>query len=150
MLEVLKLFRMIVKAVRSHYQQVEGRAGVSGAQLWALASIAESPGIKVGDLARTLAIHQSTASNLLRRLEALGLVVRTRPSDDQRSVRLKLTRSGADALASAPRPLIGVLQQALSDLTPADLDGLKDHLTVLVKAMKIRDAGARTTPLSDM
>lgn len=150
MLEVLKLFRVIVKAVRGHYTQVESRSGVSGAQLWALTSIADSPGIKVGDLARTLAVHQSTASNLLRRLESLGLVERSRTRDDQRSVRLALTAAGLDALASAPKPLIGVLQQALSDLAPSRLEGLKDHLEALVKVMKLKDPGARTTPLSEM
>ena len=66
MLEVLQQFRILVKSIRSHYQQVEARSGVSGAQLWALAHIAGSPGSKVGELARALAIHQSTASNLVR------------------------------------------------------------------------------------
>src|SRR5438067_13494196 len=84
MLEVLEQFRIIVKSIRRHYQDVERRAGLTGAQLWALAQVADNPGSKVGELARALAIHQSTASNLLRRLEALELVARERQSHDQR------------------------------------------------------------------
>ena len=76
MLEVLEQFRVIVKSIRRHYQDVERRAGVTGAQLWALAQIAGQPGSPVGELARALAVHQSTASNLVRELLKRRLVTR--------------------------------------------------------------------------
>src|SRR3954462_14448736 len=68
MLDVLEQFRVIVKSIRRHYQSVEARAGVSGAQLWTLAQIAGQPGCQVGELARALAIHPSTATNLVPHL----------------------------------------------------------------------------------
>lgn len=150
MLEVLKLFRMLVKSVRGHYQVVENRSGVSGAQLWALAHIAANPGSKVGELARALAIHQSTASNMVGRLESLGLIVRHRLADDHRSVELTLTPEGSSALARAPRPLIGALQQALLDLPETSLDALHRYLRVLVGSMNIKDKRSSSIPLSDM
>lgn len=150
MLEVLKLFRMLVKSIRSHYQVVENRSGVSGAQLWALAYVAGNPGSKVGELASALAIHQSTASNLVGRLESLGLLARKRLRHDQRAVELMLTSKGRSALARAPRPLVGVLQQALLDLPEASLDALHQHLGVLIGTMKIKDTRSRAIPLSDM
>lgn len=150
MLDVLRQFRILIKSIRGHYRQVENRSGVSGAQLWALAHIAESPGSKVGELARALAIHQSTASNLVGRLEALGLIARTRLRHDQRSVKLVLTAKGARAVKRAPRPLIGVLQQALSDIPESSLDALHRHLGKLIGAMRIRDTRGRSTPLSEM
>jgi len=150
MLEVLKLFRILVKSIRGHYQAVENRSGVSGAQLWALSHIAQYPGSKVGELAQALAIHQSTASNLVGRLESLGLLARNRLRHDQRSVELTLTPKGKRALARAPRPLIGVLQQALLDLPQARLDALHRHLGVLVETLKVKDRRGRAMPLSDM
>jgi len=150
MLEVLQQFRILIKSIRGHYQQVENRSGVSGAQLWALAHIAGNPGSKVGELARALAIHQSTASNLVGRLESLGLVTRSRVQHDQRSVKLVLTVKGARAVKRAPRPLIGVLQQALSDIPEASLDALNRHLGKLIGAMKNHDTRGRLTPLSEM
>jgi DNA-binding MarR family transcriptional regulator len=150
MLEVLKLFRILVKSIRGHYQVVENHSGVSGAQLWALAHVAGNPGSKVGELARALAIHQSTASNLVGRLESLGLLARHRLRHDQRSVELTLTPKGISALARAPRPLIGVLQQALLDLPEASLDALRQHVGALIGIMKIKDTRSRSTPLSDM
>lgn len=150
MLDVLKLFRVLVKSIRGHYQVVENRSGVSGAQLWALAHVAGNPGYKVGELARALAIHQSTASNLVGRLESLGLLARHRVRHDQRAVELTLTPKGRSALARAPRPLIGVLQQALLDLPEGSLDALQQHLEILIGTMKIKDARGHSTPLSDM
>jgi DNA-binding MarR family transcriptional regulator len=148
MLEVLEQFRIVFKSIRRHYQRVERNAGISGAQLWALAQVAAKPGIQVGELARDLAVHQSTASNLLRRLAGLGLVARRR---DQRMVALYATAQGQTVLRRAPRPLRGVLQDALSELPARSLESLRRDLARLIAAMKSKDLeAARTTPLSDI
>jgi len=42
-LEVLEQFRIIVKSIRRHYQDVERRAGLKGAQLWAPVQAAHQP-----------------------------------------------------------------------------------------------------------
>jgi MarR family transcriptional regulator, organic hydroperoxide resistance regulator len=150
MLDVLAQFRVLFRSIKQHYQRVERRSGVTGAQLWALVHIAEHPGTKMGELARALAIHPSTASNLVRRLEALALVARRRKGADQRAVHLHLTGRGRQALRRAPRPLIGVLQQALSELPAPRLDALGYHLAELIGTMKVKDLRARTMLISDM
>jgi len=151
MLEVLEQFRIIVKSIKRHYEVVERRAHLKGAQLWALAQVAENPAATVGDLARALAIHPSTASNLLRALERQGLVMRERESTDQRQVRLFATKKGLKLLKGAPRPLIGVLQQALSELPAARLHELHDELAHVIALMKRKAiAAARELPLSEM
>ena len=71
MLEVLEQFRVIVRSIRRRYRDVAAR-----------------PGLTVGKLAGVLAVHQSTASNLARRLQGTGLVRRERKGRDQRHVRL--------------------------------------------------------------
>jgi DNA-binding MarR family transcriptional regulator len=150
MLQVLEQFRIIFKSIRGHYRSVEKRAGISGALLWALAQVASEPGTPVGRLARALAIHQSTASNLLRRLEARGLLSRRRHGKDQRTVQLFPTAKGLRVLTRAPQPLIGVLQQALSDLPAPRLRLLHRQLEGLIAAMKVKDPEARSTLLSEM
>jgi DNA-binding MarR family transcriptional regulator len=151
MLEVLEQFRIIVKSIKRHYQDVERRSHLKGAQLWALAQVAESPGSTVGDLARALAVHQSTASNLLRALQAQGLVTRERQTRDQRQVKLFATRKGLKLLKGAPRPLIGVLQQALSELPPARVHALHGELARVIALMRKKAiAAARELPLSEM
>ena len=150
MLDVLRQFRIVFRSIKRHYQWVEKRCGVSGAQLWAMERIAAWPGMSPSDLAGQLAIHPSTASNLLARLEELGMVRRSRRSRDQRRVQLAITAKGAAVLRKAPRPLKGVLQQALVDMPPASLAALQRHLRDLLALMRVRDDAARTTPLSDI
>src|SRR3954467_12155101 len=121
MLSVVMQFRVVVRSMRRHYQSVERTVGVTGAQLWAMAEIDASPRMTVGQLARDLAIHQSTASNIVADLENAGLVTRERPREDQRVVRLALTAAGRRIMRRAPRPLRGALQEALMSLPPARL-----------------------------
>ena len=150
MLEVLGQFRILFQSVRRHYGEVQRRAGIGGAQLWALSHIAGHPGITPGELARAMATHPSTASNLVRDLEGLALVTKRRQRKDQRAVQLGVTSKGLRILKRAPRPLIGVLQQALSDLPSANLEMLRRHLGKLVASMSVKDTTARTIPLSKL
>src|SRR4029077_18836304 len=151
MLEVLEQFRVIVKSIRRHYQDVERRAGVTGAQLWALAQIAGQPGSPVGELARALGVHQSTASNLVRELLKRRLVTRERRGRDLRHVQLYPSKKGLGLLKAAPRPLIGVLQQALSELPAARLVARHSDLARVMALMRGKQvAAARALPLSEM
>ena len=151
MLEVLEQFRVVYRSLRSHYREVHQRTGISGAQLWVLARVAASPGSHVGEVARALAIHQSTASNLLKSLERLRLVARERRGADQRNVQLYATAKGRRLLRRAPQPLIGVLQQALTELPAPALADLQRSLGRVIAAMRVkRLAAARAVPLSEM
>ena len=137
MRKVLTQFRVVFRSTRHHYQQVERLTGVGGAEVWVLAHVAENSGIKVGELAKALAVHPSTASNLVRKLDAAGLLTRQRIAEDQRTVRLQLTRRGKSVLKRAPKPLIGVLQQALMEMPPNRLNELS---SALLRLLSILDA----------
>jgi len=150
MLDVLQQFRVLLRSVKRHYQWMEKRSGLGGAQIWALAEIAQSPGLMVTELAQCLALHQTTASNLVNRLVALELVVKVRRDQDQRIVRLRLTTKGKGALRHAPRPFAGVLQQALSELSPGRLAALHRELEEVIGHMRRKDARASRTPLADL
>ncbi len=147
---VLELFRLIFRSAKKHFQWVQERTGVSGAQLWALAELQRNPGMRVTELARALAVHQTTASNLIERLVCDKLITRERSDLDQRVVRLKLTRKGNNVLSRAPLPLEGVLPDALANLSIAELEDLHARLERLARLMKVRDAAGRRVPLADM
>jgi hypothetical protein len=66
-------------------------------------------------------------------------------------VQLYASKKGLRLLAAAPRPLIGVLQQALSELPAARLRALHAELARVVALMKGKQvAAARALPLSEM
>ncbi len=147
---VLQQFRFIFKSVKKHFHWVEQETGISGSQLWALAQIAAAPGLRVTALARALAVHQTTASNLVDKLVQRKLVRRERKREDQRIVQLFLTPRGMAAVSKAPQPYEGVLPDALMRLPPADLRKLDAMLKSLARKMRVRDASGRRTPLADI
>jgi DNA-binding MarR family transcriptional regulator len=148
MLAVLTQFRIVVANLKKHYHDIEKTTGVTGTQLWALIAIAQQPNIKVGELARELAIHQSTASNLLDKLVELELVTRAREGEDQRVVTLRLTKKGQSAVNNAPQPAMGLLQHALLSLPDARVAGLYAHLNELIAAIGLKRESGKGTPLS--
>ena len=136
--------------MKKHFQAIERKCGIGGSQLWALAAIVERPGLRVSELAKSLSVHQSTASNLVEQMVRLGLIRRERDEEDQRVVHLCATPRGLALLERAPQPLIGLLPDALSHLDAQTLAGLHDSLGRLLSVMKVRDEGATHTPLADI
>lgn len=125
---VLRRFRIVFNTVKSHFRAVEKKAGLAGAQVWALSVVAEQPGIGVGELARAMDIHQSTASNLVKPLLEAGLLKAERSGTDRRAVELQVTAAGQRVLRKAPGPLSGVLPDALARLDGRTLARLERDL----------------------
>jgi len=146
---VLRQFRQVFNAVKAHFQQVEKTVGIGGAQVWALSVVRDNPGIGVGALARTMSIHQSTASNLVRTLIDREMVLGVKEGADRRAVQLSLLPAGAKVLKNAPGPFAGLLPDALKSLPPETLARLSEDLGQLIVAIAADEAGA-SIPLSDI
>lgn len=148
-MQVLRQFRMVFNAVRSHFQQVEKRVGIGGAQVWALHIIQQQPGVGVTDLARVMDVHQSTASNLVRPLLQRGLVRSEKSAHDRRSVQLHIEPPGQALLHDAPGPYEGVLPEALQQLSPDALSRLHHDLAALLQQLQA-DEKAAGIPLAEL
>ncbi len=146
-LEALKLFRVIFKSANKHFHEIEKVAGIGGASLWALAEIADSPDLTVSGLAKAMTVHQSTASNLMDKLDAGGYILRTRSVEDRRVVHLSLTDKGRDVLAKAPPPYRGILPDALMRMNPESLALLNRTLVELIAGMDRTHGNGAYEPL---
>jgi len=135
---VLRQFRLIFNAVKTHFQQVEKKTGVGGAQLWAMSIVDAQPGIGMNDLALCMDVHQSTASNLVKTLVERGLVATVREGVDRRKVQLKVLPAGRRLLKRAPMPFTGVLPQALASLDARTLTRLEGDLARLIPQLKTK------------
>ena len=138
-LEILQKFRIIVSAAQKYSQRVEKSLGVSGAQLWIMKEIERVPGM--------LAIHQTTASNLLDALEKKDMVCKMRMTTDQRIVNLTLTEKGRALLMKAPDLTRGLLPEALSQMEQADLVRIGESLDLLLHTMSQVDVDFALQPL---
>lgn len=146
---VLRQFRVVFNAVKTHFRNVEKAAGIGGSQLWALSVIQRHPGIGVNGLARELDIHQTTASNLVKTLMTQGLIEQAKDGNDRRMVALTVSPAGETSLIKAPMPFAGVLPDALASIDAATLARLEHDLDALILALEAGNAGANT-PLSDL
>jgi DNA-binding MarR family transcriptional regulator len=146
---VLRQFRLVFNTIKSHFRQVERRAGIGGAQVWALSVIRDRPGIGVNDLAQAMDVRQPTASNLVKALADQDLVEIRKNERDRRAVQLHVRPGGARVLRRAPGPFTGVLPQALASLDARTLARLETDLAELITVLGA-DERAAGIPLAQM
>jgi DNA-binding MarR family transcriptional regulator len=146
---VLRQFRVVFNAVKTHFRQIEKSAGIGGAQVWALSVIQTTPGICLNGLAEAMDVHQSTISNLVKGLIARDLITTKRDEDDRRAVRLFLADAGRTILDKAPGPFSGVLPTALNKLDIDTLICMEQDLRQLIEVLQADEAGA-AIPLADL
>lgn len=139
---VLRQFRIVFNAVKTHFRQVERDSGLGGAQVWALSVIAKQPGLGATGLSRALDIHQSTASNLVRGLVERGYVVARREGADRRNVALYIQPEGQQVLERSPVPFSGVLPDALGAIDEVTLLRLESDLARLISQLGADDSAA--------
>ncbi|WP_323718331.1 MarR family winged helix-turn-helix transcriptional regulator [Paracoccus aminovorans] len=82
-------------AINRLYKPLLDQLGITYPQYLVLSVLWEEDGRGVGAIATRLDLEPSTITPLVKRLEAAGLVTRTRRPDDERSVSVALTPRGA-------------------------------------------------------
>jgi DNA-binding MarR family transcriptional regulator len=98
----LLAFRIRLRQFNGWSRDAAAARGLTHAQhqlLLAIRGHAEEAGPTIGDVAEALLVKHHTASELVDRTQALGLVERRRDRGDQRRVRLALTQRGREVLA---------------------------------------------------
>jgi len=146
---VLRQFRLVFNVVKTHFQQVEKKVGVGGAQVWALHVVHQQPGIGMHGLARAMDVRQPTASNLVKSMVEQGLLQVRKEGPDRRAVQLHVLPPGLEILERAPGPLAGVLPQALSRMDDATLARLERDLAELISLLGANERAAGI-PLAQM
>jgi DNA-binding MarR family transcriptional regulator len=140
---VMDSLRRIVRDLRLSARDAERGAGISGAQLFVLQTLAESPAGSLNDLAERTLTDQSSVSVVVKRLADRKLLARKASSEDARRIELSLTGAGRRLLARCPEPTQARLLHSLRRLSAPDLAKLTYGLSALILQMGIEDADAR-------
>lgn len=140
---IMDALRRIVRDLRLCAREAERTAGVSGAQLFVLQTLAESHASSLNDLADRTLTDQSSVSVVVRRLVERKLITRKPSSVDARRIELSLTPAGRRLLARCPEPTQAKLVQSLARLSPSEIDVLTRGLLALVREMGIENAEPR-------
>ncbi|HEU4564086.1 MAG TPA: MarR family winged helix-turn-helix transcriptional regulator [Gemmatimonadaceae bacterium] len=136
---VLDGIRCITRALRVSSREAEQRLGVSGAQLFVLQQLAQSPARSLNELAQRTRTDQSSASVVVSRLVARGLVAREVAVDDGRRVTLRVTPAGRAIVRRAPAAAQARLVAALERLPRAQVATLARALAALGTALERPD-----------
>jgi MarR family transcriptional regulator, organic hydroperoxide resistance regulator len=121
-------------AVNRTYKPLLDRLGITYPQYLVLLALWEQDARTVGAIAARLRLESSTVTPLVKRLEAGGLVTRTRKPEDERQVQVRLTKRGAalqeecGCLAEALIERSGMAGKRLAALNK-DVQALRDALT---------------------
>jgi DNA-binding MarR family transcriptional regulator len=111
--------------------------GLPESQAELLRLVGRQPGISVRHAATELGLAANTASTLVSRLSADGLLVRTVDPDDRRVGRLRLTESAqriADESRASRRAALGAV---LERLDADQIERLTDGLAVLADVTRL-------------
>jgi len=134
--------RSVVRALRLNTRSIEGKLGISLAQLFVLQQLSDRPADSLNELAERTATHQSSVSVVVRRLVDRGLVTRVASSADRRRVQIALTPDGVAMLRGAPPTVQSDLIQGMSRMQPEQRTTLADLLETWVLASGIDLAAA--------
>lgn len=96
-----------------------------------LVRIAQSPGIRAGELARLIGVGRGTMSRQLARLEQLGLIEREADPQDSRGQLIRLTAIGEEQMGRARQARRSYLATALTEWSDDDRGVLADQLARL-------------------
>ena len=102
---MLIALRRVMRAVDLHSRRLVQSHGLTGPQSLILREAITTQGLTAGELARRVSLSQATVTDIVKRLEARGLVSRERVSEDRRRVLIAATAAGV-ALYSAAPPLL--------------------------------------------
>ncbi len=111
------------------YKPLLDRLKLTYPQYLAMAILWEQDDQTVGDLGEKLFLESSTLTPMLKRLEALKYISRIRDRDDERQVRVRLTKTGL-ALREKAEAIPACIIEA-TGLNPDGVSKLKEEITKL-------------------
>ena len=120
--------------------------GLTSVQWAPLMIISRGGNPTAASLARDLNTDTGAMTRMLDRLEAKGLLTRTRSETDRRVVKLALTELGRETTTRIPHHLARVYNAHLQGFTPAEFEQFKTYLRRLAESSSAGTLGAESAP----
>jgi len=120
-LNFMRLLWAVAHGLESTSKHMLATLGVTGPQRLVLRLLGHYGTMSAGELARTLHIHPSSLTGILRRLEEAGMLERRSDPEDGRRAVLKLTSKGKRLNGRNEGTVEEVVERALRSVSDADL-----------------------------
>jgi MarR family transcriptional regulator, organic hydroperoxide resistance regulator len=125
-------------AFNRFYQPLLREPGLTYPQFIALILLWETDDQTVGELGRKLFLQSNTLTPMLKRLESLGFVERSRNSVDERQVRVKLTEAGRKLQQRVSQIVRDV--RVATGLQESQITRLTEEVNALRKTLESRNS----------
>ena len=142
--EVLMALRFAERAARKAVQSELVGSGVHAGQEFVLDKLLRHGSIRVAHLALMLDVQVPTATKTTQRLEAAGLVRRTRHTDDARQVQIELTEHGREVAQHVRRLQMKAGRRALRGIDAEQRRTLRNLLWQVIE--NVEDAPETEAP----
>jgi DNA-binding MarR family transcriptional regulator len=127
------LQRYMMKSIQKHSQE----HGVTIPQARVIGEVFSRKAISIKQLSQNLKMTQSTVSDIVERLTAKGLLVKTPNPKDKRSVEISLSNELIQGINESISEIANKsLVDVLSLLTPAEQETVERGMRLLVSAVK--------------
>jgi len=129
---IYSVSRLMTKAYKPHLEKL----GITYPQYLVLMVLWENDKLSVNQITEKLFLNTNTMSPLLKRMEKMGLVHRTRSSKDERIVTIELTKKGKELKTMALPIPDKLFTEIVSDkIEMDDMLKLKDTLCELIDVL---------------
>ena len=124
-------------AFNRFYKPLLERLGLTYPQYLVMLVLWERDGIPVKDIGERLFLDSGTLTPLLKRMEGMGLVKRTRSTEDERQVLVALTAQGHELKEKArtlPQSILAAAQCSVSEVSAMrdEIVKLRDRLNAVI------------------
>ncbi|HLQ66258.1 MAG TPA: MarR family transcriptional regulator [Candidatus Limnocylindrales bacterium] len=136
--EFLSPIHRAYRQIASYLEAPCAAEGVSTREGHLLSYLRSYEPCSVGDVLRVFGERPSTATSMLDRLDAEGLVRRAPSAEDRRSVILRLTRRGRAVADRLRRCLVAFEARVRAGADPRDIQGFHTVMDAIAAATEAR------------
>jgi DNA-binding MarR family transcriptional regulator len=133
-------------AVTRYYRFYFKELGITYSQYLVLISLWEGNCKNASDIGKILKLDLPTITPILQKLDAMGLIKKSRSKDDERVVAIELTKKGIDLEEE-----VAAIQDKVAcktHLSTKEFNALKDILNDLTDAMEINESDRNDVKLN--
>ncbi|MFE7173967.1 MarR family winged helix-turn-helix transcriptional regulator [Streptomyces sp. NPDC057616] len=126
---LLYMVKQVELVVRAHLDELVRPSGITALQYTALTVLERHDGLSAAQLARDSFVTAQSIADLVRSLEARGLVRRERNPHSRRELLILLTDAGRQVLARHADPVRRLEERMVRDLTARQTEQFRQALS---------------------
>jgi len=136
LLAFIKRYHTLRRLIKADMARTLGDMHLSHMQLMTLKTLSHQGPCGVSELGERLGLSASTVSGLLDRLEAKGVVERTRDESDRRKVLITLTPEARKMAKRLHASFKDLLETLVTSLTRDDMEAMLRGMNVVIRQLE--------------